>query len=184
MPRASRLIPEYGALHVMCRGNNKRKVFLKERDFQYYYHCLIKLKQEENVKVYHYCLMPNHAHILVGVGSESSLSHFMQRANGKYVYYYKRRYQYTGHLWQDRFKSKIIDDEGYLAQCGKYIELNPARAGLVGLPQHYTFSSYRHYAFGEADRLVDDNPLFLSLADDSNKRSKIYREIIRAEMLL
>jgi putative transposase len=184
MPRVSRLVPDCGALHVICRGNNKRKVFLKERDYEYYYHCLVELKHEENIKVYHYCFMPNHPHLLVGVEEKSSLSHFMQRVNGKYAYYYKKRRQYIGHLWQDRFKSKIIDNEGYLAQCGKYIELNPVRAGLVDLPQDYDFSSYRHYAFGEEDELVDDNPLFLSLDRDPNKRSRIYRDIIHAEMRL
>lgn len=184
MPRSSRLIPDYGALHVMCRGNNKRRVFLKERDYKYYYRCLVELKYEEGIKIYHYCLMPNHPHLLVGVHEESSLSHFMQRTNGKYVYYYKKRHQYVGHLWQDRFKSKIISDEGYLARCGKYIELNPVRSGLVDSPQEYVFSSYRHYAFGQEDKLVDDNPLFLALDKDPVKRSEIYRNIIDAEMLL
>jgi putative transposase len=184
MPRAPRLVPEYGVLHVICRGNNKRKVFLRKRDYEYYYHCLVQLKKEEGIKIYHYCLMPNHPHLLVGVEEESRLSHFMQRVNGKYAYYYKKRHQYIGHLWQDRFKSKIINDEGYLVQCGKYIELNPVRAKLVGLPEEYGFSSYCHYAFGKKDELVDDNPLFLSLDEDPVKRSKIYREIIRAEMTL
>jgi len=184
MPRTPRLVPECGALHVICRGNNKRKVFLRKRDYEYYYHCLVELKKEEGIKIYHYCLMPNHPHLLVGVEKESNLSRFMQRVNGKYAYYYKKRHQYTGHLWQDRFKSKIIDDEGYLAQCGKYIELNPVRAKLADLPEKYSFSSYRHYAFGEKDELVDDSPLFLSLDKEPVKRSEIYREIIRAEIML
>lgn len=184
MPRISRLIPEYGVLHIICRGNNKRKVFLKERDYKFYYHCLVKLKKEEGIKIYHYCLMPNHPHLMVAVFPGSNLSHFMQRVNGKYVYYYKKRHKYTGHLWQDRFKSKAIDDECYLAQCGKYIELNPVRAKLTDLPEDYTFSSYRHYAFGEEDKLVDDNPLFLALDEDPIKRSRIYRDTIRAEMML
>ncbi|MDD5281729.1 MAG: transposase [Candidatus Omnitrophica bacterium] len=64
-------------MHVICRGNNKRKVFIKENDYEYYYHCLVKLKKEEGVKIYHYCLMPNHPHLLVGVEEGSNLSHFM-----------------------------------------------------------------------------------------------------------
>ncbi|MFA5351156.1 MAG: hypothetical protein WC357_07510 [Candidatus Omnitrophota bacterium] len=100
------------------------------------------------------------------------------------IYYYKKRHKYIGHLWQDRFKSRIVDDEGYLAQCEKYIELNPVRAKLVDFPEEYNFSSYCHYAFGTKDVLIDDNPLFLSLDEDPLKRSVIYREIIRAEMML
>jgi len=52
-------------------------VFIKENDYEYYYHCLVKLKKEEGVKIYHYCLMPNHPHLLVGVEEGSNLSHFM-----------------------------------------------------------------------------------------------------------
>lgn len=184
MPRSSRLIPNCGALHIMCRGNNKRRVFLREKDYSYYYNCLLGLKGEEKIKIYHYCLMPNHLHLLVGVYQESTLSHFMQRVNGKYAYYYKKRHQYVGHLWQDRFKSKLIGDEGYLARCGKYIELNPVISGLVDSPQEYAFSSYNHYAFGQEDKLVDDNPLFLALDKNPTRRIEIYRNIINAEMLL
>jgi len=184
MPRIARLIPEYGALHVMCRGNNKRKVFRREKDYKFYYNSLISLKTKEYVKVYHYCLMPNHVHLVVGVDEDSNLSRFMQRVNGKYAYYYKKRYTYVGHLWQDRFKSKIITRESYLAQCGKYVELNPVRASIVEFPQEHTYSSYKYYALGIKDKLVDENPLFLSLNKDFDKRIEIYRDILRAEMRL
>lgn len=136
------------------------------------------------MKIYHYCLMPNHVHLMVWVDEASNLSRFMQRVNGKYAYYYKRRHKYIGHLWQDRFKSKIIDKESYLAQCGKYIELNPVRAKLVESPEGYFYSSYRHYALGVPDKLVDENPLFLSLDIDPDKRKGFYRDILHAEMEL
>lgn len=184
MPRASRLIPERGALHVICRGNNKRKIFRHERDYRFFYYCLVNLKKKEEIKIYHYCFMPNHVHLLVWVEEFSNLSRFMQRVNGKYVFYYKKRHKYTGHLWQDRFKSKIIDKESYLVQCGKYIELNPIRGGIVDSPEEYIYSSYRHYALGLVDKLVDDNPLFLSLDKELTRRSQIYKNIIHAEMRL
>ena len=175
MPRTARLIPERGALHVMCRGNNKRKVFRQDKDYLFYYFSLINLKLEEGVKVYHYCLMPNHVHLVVGVNDNSNLSRFMQRVNGKYAFYYKKKRSYTGHLWQDRFKSKIIAKECYLAQCGKYVELNPVRAKIVGLPEEYSYSSYKHYALGIKDKLIDENPLFLMLDEDQNRRMEIYK---------
>ncbi len=89
MPRDARLIPAEGFLHVMCRGNNRRKLFLRPRDFKTYYLFLKKLKEEEALKIFHYCLMPNHVHLLVGVNTESNLSRFMQRVNLKYFYYYR-----------------------------------------------------------------------------------------------
>ena len=128
MPRDRRYIPETGFLHVISRGNNRRKIFRYERDLEAYYLILLKSKAEDRINISHYCLMTNHVHLIVSVGEDSDLSRFMKRVNLKYVYHYRRKYTYYGHLWQDRFKAKAIGREEYLIQCGKYIELNPIRA--------------------------------------------------------
>ena len=181
MPRKAREVPINGYLHIISRGNNKRKIFRYEQDKKRYYLYLSNLKQEEKINICHYCLMGNHVHLLVKVSQESNLSLFMKRINLKYVYYYRKKYTYCGHLWQDRFQSKIINDEPYLIQCGKYIELNPVRAGIVSTPEDYIFSSYNYYGFGQKDSLVTPSPLYEDLSNEEEKRQNIYRNLVNEE---
>lgn len=184
MPRQPRIIPpEGGLLHVISRGNNRRKLFLRDIDFKFYYTLLKKLKYEESIKIYHYCLMPNHVHLLVGVGEESDLSMFMKRLNLKYFYYYRKKHKYIGHLWQDRFKSKLIQEEQYLIQCGKYIELNPVKANLVKFPEDYLYSSYRYYGFGIKDKIIDEDPLYINFGSNITTRQLSYRRMVVDEII-
>lgn len=183
MPRQARIIPLQGVLHVMCRGNNHRKLFLYPRDLKAYYLLLSRLKKEESIKVFHYCLMSNHVHLLLEVKEESNLSRFMKRLNLKYFYYYRKRRNYSGHLWQDRFKSKVIEKDEYLIQCGKYIELNPVRAGIVKVPEDYPFSSYLHYGWGKEDKLLDDDPLYMNMGENPTARQLAYRNMLIKEIV-
>ena len=106
----------------------------------------------------------------------------MKRVKLKYFYYYRKKYTYCGHLWQGRFKSKIIDNEDYFIQCGKYIELNPIRAGIVSLPEQYKFSSYHYYAFGKEDAIITQNPLYQALGIRQKQRQYAYRAIVAEEI--
>jgi putative transposase len=98
----------------------------------------------------------------------------MKQINLIYFHYYKKLYGYFGHFWQDRFKSSIIEREAYLLQCGKYIELNPVRAGIVSNPGSYPFSSYNFYAKGKPDALISPSPAYLGLSDSTATRQKQY----------
>ena len=181
MPRHARVIPLIGYMHIISRGNNRRKLFRHERDKKRYYLYLMHSKFEDKIDILHYCIMSNHLHLLVGVNQTSDLSRFMKRVNLKYTCYYQSKYTYCGHLWQNRFKGKIIDNEIYLIRCGKYIELNPVRAGIVFSPQHYKFSSYHYYAFGENDALITPNPLYEDLSLEQKKRWYLYRNLMMDE---
>jgi len=92
----------------------------------------------------------------------------------------------VGHLWQGRFKSKIIEDERYFLQCGKYIELNPVRAGLVQAPDDYTYSSYGCYAVGRKDRAVDKqaNRFYVELGGDEALRQNCYGNMMIEEVAI
>ena len=87
------------------------------------------------------------------------MARFMQQVNLTYSLYFKKTYGYCGHLWRDRFQSKLIEHDSYLLQCGYYIETNPVRAGIAAEPERYEFSSYRFYCYGQDDKLVTCNPL-------------------------
>ena len=181
MSRGARNLPSEGYLHVYSRGNNRRKLFLYPCDFKVFLRILSKLKRAEAVKVFHYCLMPNHVHLLLGVSKDVDTSRFMKRLNLKYSLYYRKKRAYVGHLWQGRFKSRVIEEESSFMRCGKYIELNPVRANIVKQPQDYPYSSYCHFALGREDPIVDDSPLYLDLGGTVATRQLRYREIIIGE---
>lgn len=165
MPRAKRIIPYDAALHVISRGNNRNKTFHSDNDKLRYYTLLRGLKDENKVDILHYCLMDNHAHLILYLNPGNTVSKFMKQVNLTYFHYYRKTYGYFGHFWQDRFKSNIIEMDSYLLQCGKYIELNPVRAGIVDHPADYAFSSYKFYADGKVDTLISPSPAYLGLSD-------------------
>jgi len=181
MPRGARVVPETGYLHVMCRGNNRRKIFFKPQNYRFYHQLAVKYKKLTGIKIIHYCFMPNHVHFMIGVKPASDLATFMKRLNLSFFYYYRRNREYVGHLWQGRFKSKIIEKDDYFLCCGKYIELNPVRAGLCDSPQDYPYSSYAFYALGKPDYLLDMDPFYPGLADTLKGRQKAYCNIIIPE---
>jgi len=178
MPRTRRFLPENSAVHIMCRGNNKQNVFNSDKDKMKYYLFLCKFKEENKITIFHYSLMPNHIHLIIWVKGESSVSKFMKQVNLTYFTYYKETYNYCGHLWQGRFKSNIIDSDTYLLQCGKYIELNPVRAGLVIFPEEYKFSSYNYYSKGKADLLITPSPIYLNLHNSEKIRREKYIDFV------
>jgi len=178
MPRTKRVIPLGAALHVICRGNNRQPVFREENDKLKYYTLLRDLKLENRIKIFHYCLMGNHMHAVFSPEENNTLSKFMKQVNLTYFHYYKSKYGHFGHLWQDRFKSNVIEMEAYLIQCGKYIELNPVRAGMVVHPGLYAFSSYNFYASGKKDSLITPSPMYLGLSESESLRQQHYIDFV------
>ena len=176
MPRTKRLIPIDLPMHIMSRSNNKQNIFNNDNDKLRYYSLLLNLKNQNKVDILHYCIMNNHTHLIVMLNNQTKLSRFMKQVNLSYFNYYRIHNNYSGHLWQGRFKSSIIDNDRYLLQCGKYIELNPVRAGVVCFPQDYKFSSYGYYATGANDRLITASPAYLNLSEFPDKRKNIYIE--------
>ncbi len=159
MPRGARTTAPELPHHVIMRGNDRRIVFHETRDKKKYLDIIKDVKYLFDLKIYHYVLMDNHVHLLLEPRVAAHLSQAMQRISLRYSLFYKRKYGLVGHLWQDRFKSFIIDNDAYLLTCGIYIELNPVRAGIVDRPEDYRWSSYRNYAFDDKNSLLDDNPL-------------------------
>jgi putative transposase len=178
MPRTARSIPVNFALHIACRGNNRLNIFRDDNDKQYYYDLLKDFKDQNVVIILHYCIMNTHVHLIVWVDKYTLLAKFMKQVNLSYFAYYKRKYGYCGHLWQGRYKSKIINEDSYLIQCGKYVALNPVRGGIVSLPGEYIFSSYNYYARGTLDSLISADPTYLEISTSSQIRQKHYRELI------
>lgn len=179
MPRIFRILPEEGVLHILTRGNNRQKVFENAKDYQAYLNFIKTYKQEHQFLLYHYCLMPNHVHLIIETTPKTDLAKFMKQLNLAYLYHYKKRYSHYGHLWQGRYKSLLISKDEYLITCGRYIELNPVRAKLVNDPKDYKWSSYNVYAYGKKDGIADYDPLYNELGKTDDLRQKNYREQIQ-----
>ena len=178
MPRVARIYTEEGVFHILTRGNNRQKVFKEESDYRIYKDMLTELKGEQPFRLYHYCLMGNHVHLIIETNERTELSKLMKRLNLYYYNNYKKKYGYIGHFWQDRFKSLLIAKDEYLLACGLYIERNPVRAKMVALPEKYPYSSYNYYAYGEGDEIVDRDPCYNELGRTDIERQRRYRGLM------
>lgn len=165
----------------MTRGNNHVQVFKSPSDYNYFIELISRYKQIHPFDLYHYCLMPNHTHLLIGTKGAEDFSVFMKKLNLAYFHYFRKKYGWIGHLWQDRFKSQPIGKDEYFIQCGKYIELNPVRKKIVEKPEDYQHSSYRYYALNEANDLITLDFIFEEMGSNNIERAKKYRELLIEE---
>jgi len=178
MPRGARLIEENGTYHITSRGNNKRRLFRWRHEFKSFKRLMLFYKNKYNILIYHYVVMVNHIHLCIKATKDADISKFMQGLQLAYFNYHNKRTGYVGHLFQGRFFSNIIAHDNYLLASSLYIERNPVMAGSVKNPEDYQWSSYRHYAFGEKDPLIDTNPFYYDLGKTDEKRQKYYRELM------
>ena len=183
MPRTARFTVGNGTYHVMTRGNNRNNLFHYEEDFMKYLEILQENKSRYGIKIYHYILMDNHTHKIIKSSDEKSLSEFIKRLNVTYTRYYRKKYKGIGHFFQDRFKSFLIQEGRYLLECGRYIELNPVRAGIVKDAKEYKWSSCRVYTEGDQNKMIDINPEYEGLSDKKEERMNIYKEYLKDEKI-
>lgn len=128
----------------MLRGINKQQIFEDAADYEHFLKILRECKELCNFKLYAYCLMGNHVHLLIHV-QENNLEEVFKRIAGRYVYYYNVKYQRVGHLFQDRFKSEPVEDDSYLITVLRYIHQNPVKAKLCKKVEEYQYSSIGEY---------------------------------------
>ena len=144
MPRVARKLSTTGIYHTMLRGINKQLIFEDEEDYDCFLEILRECKELCNFKIYAYCLMGNHVHLLIKA-QENNLETIFKRIAGRYVYYYNVKYQRVGHLFQDRFKSEPVEDDAYLLTVLRYIHQNPVKAKLCKKVEEYCYSSIGEY---------------------------------------
>lgn len=144
MPRQKRMLSVTQIYHVMVRGNAGRDIFIDDEDKQKLLKILFIKKKEEEYILYAYCLMRNHFHLALKEYKDN-ISHIMKRINTTYALYFNKKYQIMGHLFQNRFRSEVVENDAYLLATIRYIHNNPIKAGLVAFPQDYQWSSYLSY---------------------------------------
>ena len=119
MPRQKRQKSESGIYHIILRGVNRQNVFQDQEDYEKFLQVLSDCKAISEFKVYAYCLMSNHIHIIIQESTEK-IDLIMKRIGTRYVYWYNIKYKRVGHLFQDRFLSEPIDDESYLLSANPF----------------------------------------------------------------
>jgi len=159
MARRPRVFASGLLYHVIVRGNQRRKTFRSDDDYKAYLDRLEKYRAKFHVRIYAYCLMPNHVHLLLETGS-TPLAKFMQGLQQSYTQYFNRSYRKVGHLFQGRYKAIICDKDKYLLALVRYIHLNPVRARLAKRPERYPHSGHRSYLLmNETPKIIEAGPI-------------------------
>ncbi|AFL73270.1 transposase [Thiocystis violascens] len=181
MPRIGRVILPNYPHHVVQRGHNRQVVFVEESDYRYYLDTLEAFKQVYDVKVFGFCLMTNHVHLILQPGEAvADLGQLMKRLAGRQTRFVNRQESRSGTLWEGRYKSSPIDTDAYLLACCRYVELNPVRAGMTDSPASYPWSSYRWHTRESADDgWLDVDPCYVALGSTAEERALRYREFVR-----
>lgn len=167
MSRLPRKKSGSGIYHVMLRGADRRIIFSDEEDCDRFLETIGRVKEISGFKLYAYCLMGNHVHLLLEEANES-LETIFKRIGASYVYYYNWKYALHGHLFQDRFRSECVDNDAYFLDVLRYICQNPVKAGLCQTPFDYPWlgcseltpkkpylDSIRHLTDAQSNELMD-----------------------------
>ena len=157
MPRQKRVKSQTGVYHIMLRGINQQKIFEDNEDYEKFLLLVEEAKALSGFKLYAYCLMGNHIHLLLKEQADT-VDIIMKRIASRFVYWYNVKYQRSGHLFQDRFKSEPVDENVYFKTVLRYIHLNPVKAKICNHPSEYMFSSYN--AFLDETGFVDRDFVF------------------------
>lgn len=185
MPRSARILPTDAMIHLIGRSNNSMRLFCDADDFTQFRRTILRALEKMPVFIHHYVFMHTHFHLLAWVEGTGCLASIMKSIAVSYNHYYRRRYGFRGHIWHSRFRSIVINHEAHWLACGRYIEINPVRARICDRPEHYPWSSYRHYAYGRDDPLLQPVRGRLGCEDwRAHGGSQAHREFVRAGLLL
>ena len=142
MARQLRIEYPGAVYHITARGNARKEIFLNDTDRQLFLNVLASTVEKYNWLCHSYCLMDNHYHLLLET-PDPNLSLGMRQLNGVYTQQFNRQHDRTGHIFQGRFKSILVEKKSHLLELCRYIVLNPVAAGMVNSPSEYKWSSYR-----------------------------------------
>ncbi len=192
MPQMARQKSSTKVYHVILRGNAKQDIFLEKQDYNKFMKEIRNTKEKYQYELYAYCLMTNHVHLIL-YDKTDNLSKALQSLTIAYSSYWNKKYERVGHLFQDRFLSKKVENESYLKTLCRYVHQNPYKSGIEQM-EEYTWSSYQEYVketkiistrqilvlFGNNNEEAIDNFVTFHAV---NKEKKDIKEIIEYEMM-
>lgn len=145
MASVKRLYYQNAVYHVCIRGNNRQYILQEDEDKIIFLRSLEKFRKRFGFKIYGFVLMDNHVHLVIQTNSLVSISKIMHAIILSYSVKFRKKYGYTGYVWQGRFRSNVIEGEHYILECIDYIHNNPVRAKIVEKIIDYLWSSYHFY---------------------------------------
>jgi REP-associated tyrosine transposase len=174
MSRKARLVIPNTAHHIVHRAYNREPIFISDRDYKYYLTNLLELRLSLGCKVYAFCIMLNHVHLLVDPSDcPANLARLMKHLAGRQAGYAKTTERKTGPLWEGRYHSSPVAED-FLLACARFIEFNPVRHCLVKQPGQYQWSSARsRLKIGPA--VADFDEAYIRLGATAEERSENYR---------
>ena len=184
MPRIPRrLLVDLGSTnHCTWRSHNCSRVLEDDVAKRFFLDLVAKYAPRHGILVRSYCLMGTHPHVVVvATRGQEEFSRFWKVVNQLFARWYNGRQQSRrGQVVTQRMKSPLIQPGAsgrHVLTVMRYGDLNPVRAGMVRAPKDYAWSSYRHYAFGESNELIDDEPEYLALGRTPAQRREAYRQL-------
>jgi putative transposase len=181
MPRIARVVLPGHPHHIVQRGHNRQMVFAHADDFARYLDDLRELKNVFDVKVFAFCLMTNHVHLLLAPSSTEGLAKLMKTLAARMTRYRNKLEGRSGTLWESRYKSSVVQSDRYLLACCRYIELNPVRAGMVERVEDYRWSSFGlRFTTSAQDDWLDVHYCYESLGLTQLGRQQAYRAFFEA----
>jgi putative transposase len=141
MARPLRIEFEGALYHVTSRGNAGQDAFFSDTDRVRFMDVFGDIVERFRWMCHAYCLMSNHYHLLIETPS-ANLSRGMRHLNGVYTQSFNRKHKRSGHVFQGRFKSRLVEKESHLLEVARYVVLNPVRVGMVNHPRQWMWSSY------------------------------------------
>lgn len=178
MPTNRRLVSDESVYHIVQKGNNGQKIFKEGKDFEKFLSLIRRYIEKFETEIYHYCLMPTHIHLLLKMFKKEILAKMMQSILQSYRFYYGKKYDYAGYLYQGRYRSKLVQNDSYLLECGRYIERNPVRASLVKSADEYKWSSCIFYTSNLKSDIITEDPLYSSLGENKKECRRLYKEYV------
>jgi putative transposase len=166
MARLARVVVPHLPHHVTQRGNRREAIFFADGDREVYCTLLAEQARRFQVEVWAYCLMPNHVHLILVPKRADSLGNAVGEAHRRYTNFINARAGWTGHLFQRRFASVVLDDS-HLRAALCYVSLNPVRAGLAARAEDWPWSSVRAHLVGRDDTLAKVDPVLERVPDFS-----------------
>ncbi len=177
MPRRPRVQFAGGIYHVTSRGNRKQPIFLEPDDHRFHVWCLDQAVMRFEWRVHSWVHMTNHFHMLVTT-PKATLSQGMHWMNGLYAQVFNDRHALTGHLFQDRFHSVVVEDQSHLLEASRYDLLNPVRAGLCDHPLAWRWSSCRATVGLAPCGFLDIDWLVAQFAPDQETAHRRYLQFV------
>lgn len=164
--------------HITARGTHGDKIFRQEDDFENYCSMLTNniLYFKDKFEIYCYCLMSNHVHIIMKI-KEYPTGNFFARLHGIYARSYNTRYDYVGHLFQDRYFAKLIKSDEQFLIASRYVHLNPVKAKIVQKAEEYKWSSYDMFIGNKQERIIDSSKILGYFKGSGNCRES-YKKFV------